>query len=666
MPSRPRDSSSVSSGLSAIVDSTDDAVIGKSPAGVITSWNAGAERLYGFTPKEAIGRHLSICVPPERLAETADALGRVLRGERLAHYETVRVRKDGQAIEVSVSVSPVLDASGAVVGASSISRDITGRKRAERRLQAEHAVARLAAEATTFEEVAPRLAEAMRDSLGVSVVQFHVPDAQGGLAPLGGATDAALAGRDSSTVALGTAWLEHARHIGRVTWFSGGSAEERQAAPEDAARLGFQSGLAFPILRGDDCLAVIAIYWRDPLAPGPELVATLAAIGQTIGQLIRRGRAESELRRDVARRDRFLAMLSHELRNPLAAAKSAVVALQRNNLDRHERLAAYDVIARQVQHMGRLLDGLLDVARVTQDRFSLQPEPCELGLAIAAALEMVAPLARDGGVTVDAGALPAQAIVLADRARLTQMFANLLANAITYSPPRSSVRLAAALEDGDAVIRVIDHGVGMTRDVLDHAFDLFYQADESLDRKQSGMGVGLTLARTIAVLHGGGLTASSPGPGRGSTFEVRLPLLQSPPERVATPPAPSARSYRIVLVEDHDDNREMIRLLLDCEGHRVEAAANGADGLSLIEHVKPDVALVDIGLPGIDGFAVAERVRQNHALDEVGLIALSGYAQAKDVEHARASGFDAHVAKPMTPEHLLDVVAQVVSGKARD
>ncbi|MGE5358028.1 MAG: PAS domain-containing protein, partial [Bacteroidales bacterium] len=183
-----------SSSLGLIVESTDDAIIGKSPAGIITSWNAGAERLYGFTAEEAVGQPISLCVPPERLAETYDALNRVLRGERLAHYETVRVRNDGQAIEVSVSLSPVLDPNGVVVGASSISRDITSRKRADRRLQAEHAVARLAAEATSFEEVAPRLAEALRDCLGVNVADFHVPDPRGALAPLGTASAVAAGG----------------------------------------------------------------------------------------------------------------------------------------------------------------------------------------------------------------------------------------------------------------------------------------------------------------------------------------------------------------------------------------------------------------------------------------------------------------------------------------
>jgi PAS domain S-box-containing protein len=643
--------------LSAIVQSTDDAIIGKSPAGVITSWNAGAEHLYGFTVEEAVGRHLSLCVPPDRLAETEDALNRVLRGERLAHYESVRVRKGGQLIDVSVRVSPVLDENGHVVGASSISRDITVRKQAERRQQAEHLVARLAAEATSLEEVAPRLADALRDCLGAELVEFHVTDTQGRLSPVGGARPAGQA-----TAPLDTAWPEQARQRGRTVWFADVPPDGADATPRPAAAPpGFRSGLAFPVVRGEDCLSVLVFYWRDPLPPAPELRATVAAIGQTIGQLIRRGRAEGELRAAVTRRDRFLAMLSHELRNPLAAARTAVIALQRDHLDRPGRHAAYDVIARQVQHMSHLLDDLLDVARVTQDRLKLQPEGFDLSRAVTGAVEMAAPLAGERGVAMEVEGFAGPAMVVADLARITQMLGNLLANGVKYSPSGSAVRLVARCDGGEAVFRVVDHGVGMSRDVLDRAFDLFYQADDTLDRRQSGMGVGLTLARTIAALHGGTLTASSEGPGRGSMFEARLPLAQALVEEASPDVHAADGSYRIVLVEDHEDNREMIRLLLGCEGHLVEVAANGAEGLSLIERTRPDVALVDIGLPGIDGFTVAQRVRQNRALDEVGLIALSGYAQASDVEHARASGFDAHVAKPMSPEHLLAVVQAVIA-----
>ena len=647
--------------LSAIVQSTDDAIIGKSPDAIITSWNAAAEALYGFSAAEAIGQHISLCVPPERAGETNEALERVLSGERVSHYETVRVRKDGRRIDVSVSVSPVLDEDGAVVGVSSITRDITARKQAERREKVEHAVARLAAEATSIEEVGPRLVQALRENLGVDAAELYLPDGEGRLAPVGAwgepegsrHTDGADAG-----------WPEQARQLKRTIWFADVPTDGSHSVPPSAARLGFRSGFAFPVLHGDECLAVASFYTREPMPPGPQLLATVSSISQTIGQLIRRSRAESELRAAVVRRDRFLAMLSHELRNPLAAVRTAVIALQRNHLKREARHAAYDVIARQVRHMSLLLDDLLDVSRVTQDRLKLQPERFDIAGAITAAVEMVAPMARerDIAVTVERGdgALP----VTADLARITQMLANLLANAVKYSPPGSQVRLRAERDGKEAVLTVIDHGVGMTKEVLERAFDLFYQADETLDRRQSGMGVGLTLARAIATLHGGTLAAASDGPGQGSRFTARLPLADVAGEEERVDECgPSVERYRIVLVEDHEDNREMIRLLLGCEGHQVETAASGAEGVSLIERTRPDVALLDIGLPGMDGFEVAQRIRQNPQLNEVGLVALSGYAQASDIEKGRQAGFDAHVAKPMTPEHLLEVVEKVVASR---
>jgi PAS domain S-box-containing protein len=663
-------------GLSAIVASTDDAIIGKSPEGKITSWNTGAELLYGYTAAEAVGQHISLCVPPDRLAETEDAINRVLRGERLAHYDTVRQRKGGEPVDVSVTVSPVLDDAGRVVGASSISRDITERKRTERRQKAEHSVAHLAAEARSFEEAAPRLVAVLAESLAVDVAELFVPDAGGRLIAVGTpvsntvTSEGAVAGFDAlASLGLNTpgippdgGWAEQARQERRMLWFTDIPAEGSDSVPAHAIRLGYRSGCAFPVFGESGCLAVVTLSSRKPFLPDPQLLATVASIGQTIGQLIRRTRAETDLRTALVRRDRFLAMLSHELRNPLAAARAALSALRSDHLDRPGRTLAYDVIARQVQHMSHLLDDLLDVARVTQDRLKLRMERFDLERAIGAALELVEPIARERHVPVSVLRVSEPLPVLADAGRVTQMLSNLLTNAVKYSPAGRVVRLFAERAGDQVVLRVHDDGIGMAREVLDRAFDLFYQADETLDRRQSGMGVGLTLARSIAMLHGGTLTATSDGPGQGSEFVVRLPLSLSP--RVEVLPAvvaTSLRRYRIALVEDHEDNREMIRLLLSCEGHHVDVAANGAEGLTMIERTRPDVALLDIGLPGIDGFMVAERIRQNRDLDSVGLIALSGYAQETDIERGRAAGFDAHVAKPMTPEHLLQVVETVVA-----
>jgi CheY-like chemotaxis protein len=238
------------------------------------------------------------------------------------------------------------------------------------------------------------------------------------------------------------------------------------------------------------------------------------------------------------------------------------------------------------------------------------------------------------------------------------MLANLLSNAVKYSPPGTTVTLTTRREGGDVVIGVCDQGAGMPPDVLTHAFDMFYQADDTLDRSKSGLGVGLTLVRTIAELHGGTVTATSEGAERGSEFEVRLPLSAMPADAQAPDAGgpPATVRCEIVLVEDHPDNREMIQLLLEFEGHTVQPAADGIEGLALIERCKPDIAFIDIGLPGLDGYSVARRVRENPDLRSVLLIALSGYVQPTDIERARESGFDDHLAKPVTPDQLLRVL----------
>ena len=359
--------------LSAIVQSSDDAIIGKNPDGTISSWNPAAEQLYGYSAAEAIGQPITLCVPPEWRAETMAALQRVLRGERLAHYETVRAHKNGTRFDVSVRVSPVVDASGAIIGASAISRDISERRRAERRQAAEHAVTRVAAEAVSFEEAAPRLLEPLCDNLGADIAELFIPDDEGLLQRGCAATPSSAAGADavgSPPATLGFGWADQARQLRRTVWFTDMAAagDDKTRRPEGAAMLGLRSGFAVPVIHGDDCLAVVSFGTREPLPPDSELLAMLAAVGQTIGQLVRRSRTEDALRQAVVKRDRFLAMMSHELLNPLAAVRAASVALQHEGIEREGRETAHGVILRQVQHMTHLVEDLLDVARMTQGR----------------------------------------------------------------------------------------------------------------------------------------------------------------------------------------------------------------------------------------------------------------------------------------------------------
>lgn len=359
----------------------------------------------------------------------------------------------------------------------------------------------------------------------------------------------------------------------------------------------------------------------------------------------------------IRRRDEFLAMLAHELRNPLAAIQSSVDVM-RAGADQPRQARARDVIERQGQHMARLLSELLDIARVTRGKIVLQREPFELRTVIEDALQAVGTAAAAGQQEVRVVLPPEPITIDGDATRIKQVIVNLLDNAIKYTPPRGQLALAVSLEEQHVVIEVKDSGVGIAVDDLPYIFDPFVQANRTLDRCGGGLGIGLTLVRTLVDMHGGEVLASSSGRDRGSEFTVRLPL--------ATPtinPAPAAvrRSseklkQKIVIVEDNDDARDMLKMLLEMEGHEVHTAEDGLAGIALILGNQPDIALVDIGLPGVDGYGVAQKVRAETG-SSVRLVAVTGFGQREDSQRVAAAGFDQHLIKPVRLDALLDVLA---------
>jgi two-component system CheB/CheR fusion protein len=366
-----------------------------------------------------------------------------------------------------------------------------------------------------------------------------------------------------------------------------------------------------------------------------------------------RRQAEDEIQEGVRRREQFLAMLSHELRNPLAAILSATRVLETATWSDRSCSEAGQVVARQANHMARLLDDLLDVSRITHGRIALRTERVDLRDTARSAIEALGPFMAERGthLTIDIPGDPVP--VIGDPARLQQIQANLLSNASKYSPRGAHVRFELQCAENQAVIRVSDSGRGIRSEMLPRIFDLFVQGDPSLDRSEGGLGIGLTLLRSLVELHDGRVEAASDGPGLGSTFTVTLPLAPS----ISTEPQEAASTGRtpvksVVLVEDQADARRMLQLLLESSGITVVAAENGAEGADLIERLHPDLALVDLGLPVMNGFDLARRIRQNTANDSTRLVALSGYGQDSDVQAAMAAGFDAHFTKPPDPERL--------------
>jgi two-component system, sensor histidine kinase len=354
-------------------------------------------------------------------------------------------------------------------------------------------------------------------------------------------------------------------------------------------------------------------------------------------------------------KDDFLAMLAHELRNPLAPILSAMQVIRRHPDNDEVVQRAREVVERQVRHQARLLDDLLDVSRITRGRIRLRKAPVDVRSALAAAVEETRPLidARSHTLTVVLPDAPLR--VEADPTRLMQIVTNLLDNAAKYTNPGGQIELVAQRDGGHLVLRVRDTGVGIPPDMQGRIFELFTQVDVPIARSLGGLGLGLSLVRSLTELHGGSVAVVSEGPGRGSEFTVRLPLGKADPPPGAT--APSApRSRHVLVIEDNTDAREMLRIALELDGHRVETAADGVGGVETALRTTPDLVLVDIGLPGLDGYAVARRLRAALG-DRVTLVALTGYGQSEDRRRTSEAGFDAHLVKPVDPDVLTRALA---------
>jgi signal transduction histidine kinase/ActR/RegA family two-component response regulator len=365
---------------------------------------------------------------------------------------------------------------------------------------------------------------------------------------------------------------------------------------------------------------------------------------------------EGALRSADRAKDEFLAMLSHELRNPLGALAAAAHLLRRLAPTDETALRATEIVGRQVQHMTRLVEDLLDVSRVTRGKISLSREPLELSQAV----EHVVLEWRNAGrlakheVRVELS----RAWVHADAARVEQVIANLLGNAVKYTPDGGKIGVSVRRERGAAQLQVRDTGIGMTPDLAARVFDLFVQGERALDRSLGGLGIGLTLVRRLAELHGGTAVAASEGPGKGSVFTVTLPAIEAPAQPGAAQPAPEAprRHHRILVIEDNDDARRTLSLALQMNGHQVYAAPDGRAGLATADEVDPEVAVIDIGLPGVNGFQVGETLRRAPAHESMVLIALTGYGQPDSLRRARDAGFDEYITKPIEPERLMRLI----------
>ncbi|MEH6437989.1 hybrid sensor histidine kinase/response regulator [Massilia sp. DD77] len=376
-----------------------------------------------------------------------------------------------------------------------------------------------------------------------------------------------------------------------------------------------------------------------------------------------RYQAELELREANRKKDEFLAMLAHELRNPLAPISTAAEMLRLSADDPARARKASEVISRQVKHMVSLVDDLLDVSRVTRGLVELEKDDVDVGAVVASAVEQSRPLieARRHALTVRAE--PGAALVHGDRTRLVQVVANLLNNAAKYTPQGGAIGLEVRARGGMVAISVSDNGIGIDAGLLPHVFELFTQAERTPDRAQGGLGIGLALVRTIVTLHGGTVTVESAGPGAGSTFTIALPAIDAGAARARTPhagqdaAAAAAPAMRVMIVDDNVDAAESLAILLEAQGHAVSVQSHPRDAIEAAQSRPPQVFILDIGLPDMDGYELARRLRADPATAGALFIALTGYGQAHDRILSRSVGFHHHFVKPMDPEKLKQILA---------
>jgi signal transduction histidine kinase/CheY-like chemotaxis protein len=407
-----------------------------------------------------------------------------------------------------------------------------------------------------------------------------------------------------------------------------------------------------------------------PVHPLTMVSAARAALRARARQYAARA-ALLDRERDVRQRDEFLALLGHELRNPLGALRNASTMVERSGAEVPGLRRPLAIIDRQLRHLTQLVDDLLDVARVTSGKIALKLVPVDLAAAARAMVDEMSKPCRERRLQIDMRAPRKPVVVMADPVRLDQILTNLLTNALKYTPSEGRIDVSVGVDDGEAVLRVADTGVGLSAEVLPTIFEPFTQAARTLDRSQGGIGLGLSVVRALARLHGGEVAVTSEGLGRGSEFVVRLP--HAPGARLAAAGAeaggvasssPVATTPRhILIVEDGADNRESLQELLEAQGHRVDTAIDGERGVEQALAGRPEVALVDIGLPRLDGYEVARRIRGAMG-SKIFLIALTGYGQPDDRARAAAAGFDVHITKPLDFGALERLIAGGQPGRA--
>ena len=588
--------------------------------GRILTWNTGAQLIKGYRAEEIVGSHFSRFYPaeatergwPQQELEAAAAQGRF-------EDEGWRVRKDGTQFWANVVITAMRGENGELQGFSKVTRDLTERRRQENALRESEERFRL-----------------LVGSVGDYAIVMLDPEGRvtswnAGAERINGYAAAEIMGRDVSVLypaeARQRGWPEHELATAR-----------EQGRFEDEGVRVRKDGRAF---------------WANVVVT-PVFGAAGGALrgyAKVMRDLSDRKRIE-QLERAERQTNEFLAMLAHELRNPLAPIMNALNLLNRKSTADPGELWVREVLHRQTGQLSRLVDNLLDVSRLTRSAVVLDKKPVDLRNIVRNAAEACMQGIREREHRLELSLPEDRLMVDGDEVRLNQVVHNLVHNAAKYTPPGGLIQVKAGLESGRIVVRVRDNGIGMDAELQRSAFEMFRQANQGLDRPQGGLGVGLTLVQRLVALHGGSVEAQSEGPGRGSEFIVRLPMREEPPivdlsQARAEPAQAPRRPRRVLVVDDNQDAAQALRLLLQGEGHDVKVALDGSSGLAMAREYRPEIVLLDIGLPKMNGYEIARLIRDDPALKGTTLVAVTGYGQLQDRARASASGFDHHMVKPV-------------------
>jgi PAS domain S-box-containing protein len=674
--------------LAAIVESSDDAIVTKDLDGIITSWNRSAERIFGYTAEEAIGRSIRMLIPAELQSEEDMVLARIRAGDKIDHYETVRQRKDGTRLSISLTVSPLRNDKGEIVGASKIARDITERTRLQAAAQ-EHAanteklgeVGAAVASTLDRESIVQKVTDIATDLTRAEFGAFfyNVTDPKTGdafmLYTLSGASRDAFAHfphpratalfaptfRGEGPVRIDDV-KQDPRH-GKNPPFHGmppGHLPVRSflAVPVKGLRGNVLGGLFF----GHSQVGVFTAQ-HERLAMG---VAAWATVALENARLYEDAKAANRIK------DEFLAVLSHELRTPLNAILGYARLLRGGILSPEKAARGLETVERNALSLTQIVEDVLDVSRIVSGKIRLDVQPVELPLIVDNAVATVQPAADAKGVRVQAVIDPHVGPVSGDPGRLQQVVWNLVSNAVKFTPKNGRVQVRLGRVNSHVEIAVSDTGIGIRPDFLPYVFERFRQADSGTTRKTGGLGLGLAIVRHIVEMHGGTVEASSEGENKGATFRVRLPIMIVHPDKSrarrehprterqeALSGLADLRGVHVLAVDDEEDALTLLRVVLEAAGATVVTVASPVMALERIAEARPHVLVIDLGMPEMDGFELIGRIRHSHdpAVRNLPAAALTAFARSDDRTKALRSGFEMHLAKPVDPGELVASVA---------